>query len=179
MKKALPTRDGSHHRPLGNPQYFLHFQPTQDLGYFLFMNFLQACMLMSYNTYALKVILFSDLQTAPVFPLYKAREGSQGQSSSPTVENVPLAQGGPEDTWLSLSELLDAQVSHPRNLSGWQNLEVAEVQSRAGCGNRWDWGWEKKEGRNQKYHETKQMEAHLLRNWQLHPKEYEQNPSAM
>lgn len=58
-------------------------------------------MLMSYNTYALKVILSSDLQTAPVFPLYKAREGSQGQSFSPIVENV--AQGGPEDTRLSLS----------------------------------------------------------------------------
>lgn len=160
------------HRPLGNPQYFLYFQPTQGLGYFLFMSCLQACMLMSCNTYALQVILSSDLQTAPVFPLYKAREGSQGQSFSPIVENVPLAQGGPEDTRLSLSELLDAQASHPRSRSGWQNIEVSEVQSRAGCGSRWEWGWEKKEGRNQKwYRETKQMEAHLLRTWQLCPKE--------
>lgn len=61
------------------------------------------------NTYALQVILSSDLQTAPVFPLYKAREGSQGQSFDPIVENVPLAKGGAEDTRLSLSELLDAE----------------------------------------------------------------------
>lgn len=64
------------------------FMLAQYSGCCLSMSCLQACTLISYKQCALKVTSFSGLQTTSVFPLYRARESSQGQRMFPWTKEI-------------------------------------------------------------------------------------------